>query len=180
MDYFDYINSIQPSADVKSKIEASAKEEFNKSNRRRLRQRKAFISIAACFVIFIAAFTTVSQIGAAKFNNSTTEMPNAKEYYILDGSHQLKCIQTITVDGKIYQLTYAYSENKLPKSLDGNVVIRRVDLGDKICILDKMSANGSDYYNVIIYKYRTTDEHEYIVAETENDYFLFARYIGEE
>lgn len=182
MDYFEYINSIEPRADAKSKIKASAEQEFYKSKRIKLRQRTAFISVAACFVIFISVFAISGGMATAKSTNG--EVLESNEFVNVNATYYCKCIHHITVNGEEYGFTFANGDDEISKNLSGDVIIRKSELGKKICTIDEMKLCtreklNKEFYNVDIYEYKTTSLNTYVIAETEDgEYFLFGRLTG--
>lgn len=182
MDYFDYINSIEPNADAKSKIRASAEKEFYKSKRIKLRQRTAFISAAACFVIFISVFAISSGMATAKGTDG--EVLGSNEFINVNATYYCKCIHHITVNGEEYGFAVGNHDDEISKNSNGDVIIRKSELGKRICTIDEMKLCtpeklNKEFYNVDIYEYKTTSLNTYVIAETEDgEYFLFGKLNG--
>lgn len=152
MNYFDYINSLEPSAELREKTRQRVQNEISHKNIRLRNKKMACLTTAACFAIFVTAVSvskTMTNTPNIIQNNTmdstevtqaqTTQAPITNSNDVIqvntanDGNKY--GVQKIKLGDRVY-VQYCSSGNKANWGEDnGNITINKSDIGELICTL---------------------------------------------
>lgn len=109
MNYFDYVNSLEPNSDLKDSTRARVQEEIAKKNIRVRKKKIAYLSTAACFALFATVITVI------KSTNYTPNIipENSTNNIIVSTTHGN---QTTTNDKPQNQTTSNYADKTTEKA----------------------------------------------------------------
>lgn len=152
MNYFDYINSIEPNPNLEDNTKKRVQERIRKKNISIRKKRVAYLSIAACFAIFVTAVSvskTMTNTPNIIQNNTmdSTEVTQAQTTQAsITNSNDIIQINTandgtkygaqkIKLGDKVF-VQYCSNGNKANWGEDnGNITINKSDIGELICTL---------------------------------------------
>lgn len=150
MNYFDYINSLEPSTELKEKTRQRVQNEMAHKNIRLRNKKMACLTTAACFAIFVTAVSVSKTMTNTPniIQNNTVESTEATQVQttqvpVTDSNDVIQIntandgnkygAQKIKIGDKVF-VQYCSSGNKANWGEDnGNIVIKKSDIGDLIC-----------------------------------------------
>lgn len=193
MNYFDYMNELKPNDALKNRTKAKVQLEISKQNHKRYTIKKAYISIAACFIVLVASVFTA---GALTKNSGYIEGPeesSTKNFFsekilintTLDESEEYP--QEILIEDHLY-LQYQKEDTKSIE--DSKLEINKADIGELLYTIDESNLvdamktlGGSEtkaikknkFCNAKVYKLNNYKNNTALLVKEENkeEYYLF-------
>lgn len=186
MNYFDYMKDLKPDESLKDRTEARIKLEISKQNIKKSNNRKAYISIAACFILLVSsimitkALTKNPEYIGNISKNSKKEFITAEKVPINMDSNTTKAIpQKFLIVDKLY---LQYTENS-----SNNIEISKTDIGELICTIteknlvddmespDLKAAGQNKFYNAEVYSLKNYKNNSVVLVKEKHkeEYYLF-------
>lgn len=180
MNYFDYIDDLNPDINLKSGTKSKVMLEISKQNTQKSNTKKAYISIAACFIILFGSIITFR----ALTKNSDTISVNTAPDSLMAGP------QSVLIDNKLY-LQYWREEINEEDNDNEKIVINKTDIGELVCTineynlvdginmkflkaLDIENAKQNKFYNAKVYKLiNCKNDTVLLVKRDVNDEYYF-------
>lgn len=191
MNYNEYNDRIDLSAELYEKTLSSVKSAVSKHNQVQKRRKTVFLSAAACFVVFACSISAVKYLGknpTANLFEATVNTPTENSNN--DGSIKIntensKYPHKIIIDSKIYS-QYYFGDEKGDKN--NNIDLKQSEIGEFICEIDYFNltddlaafepmsadeAKSNKFYKAKAYKYTKAKNDNIIIVQAKNEYYMF-------
>lgn len=198
MNYFDYINGIEPPAELKEKIKFSIKSKLQEEQKKKSTRNRAILGLVACLTIFVGAFSLIKISMNGHYiddNSSITSENNSNKdkILIITENNDNKSLPQEIVVNNVYYRQYCSSnlKNQL-KTDNGNIVIKESEIGELICGLNEKNifnvetqglenvdaAKKNEFYNADVYKYNPLNDNSNIIVKTTTGKYYFFRAVN--
>lgn len=199
MNYFDYINDLKPNDNLKNDTRARVKFEISKQKIKKNNIKKAYISMAACFIVIVVsviaskALTKNPDYIGTPTGTPETEQNSSEKILVSVASDGLAAgPQTVLLGDKLYVQYWDESILQETETDDDKIRINKSDVGELVYTIDEdnlvdstsfkflnkldtETAQQNEFYNAKVYKLKNCKNNTvFLVREDKTDaYALF-------
>lgn len=192
MNYYEYIDILEPSNDTKEKLKSKVKSSLIAEQKRKSQRNIKFIGLVACFAVFVGVFSiiknTPQKTVVTNDSSTSTTNSNINNTIIISESNDKKSLpQEIILNGVFYRQFCSPNLKEQLKTDNNNIIINYSEIGNHICKLNEKNIYNTDierlesisevktneFYNADVYEYKSYTDNSIIIVKTSDKYYFF-------